>query len=123
MRKLLPMIFIMMPTMASAQVISKNEWLQQMKSVIPTSFCQTNQYFRQYFRVTVSECQETAYVATLTCINEYETKIPKQLKQPADGGKWGAIIGSCVDSAYQTTLKIQNKKNSELCNDIRNWIK
>lgn len=103
-----------------ADQISKQDWISAMSTVLPTAFCDANQYFRQCFKVTAQECEETAASATRICLNKNKDKIPAVLNQPQDGTHWGTIIGGCAGEAYEITL-IKKRISNTKCNDPANW--
>ena len=117
---LLVIFVLLVSASAHSQEVAKDVWIDKMSTVLPTAFCQTDQYFRQCFDVSQIECEETAISATRICLQKYKDKIPDVLVQPKDGSYWGRIIGSCAGEAYEMTLqkkRISNKK----CNDPSNW--
>ena len=116
----LSMAFIILPISAQALEVSKSEWIKGMSTVLPTAFCNSNQYFRQCFSVTAEECEETAASATRICLSKNDENIPDILVQPKDGTLWGTVIGKCAGEAYEITL-IKKRLNNEKCNDISNW--
>jgi hypothetical protein len=91
-----------------------------MSTALPTAFCQSHQYFRQCFRVTAVECEDTASSATRICLERYKENIPNVLNQPKDGNYWGRIIGTCAGEAYEITLQ-KRRINSKQCNNPANW--
>jgi len=100
--------------------VNKNNWVNAVKTALPTVFCNSNQYFRQCFNVTAQECEETASSTTRICLNKNKDKIPAILQQPKDGTYWGTIVGTCAGEAYEIALikkRIRNKK----CNNPANW--
>ena len=94
--------------------------MDSMSTVLPTVFCQANQYFRQCFDVSQAECKETALSATRVCLQKYKDKIPDTLVQPKDGTYWGRIVGSCAGEAYELTLR-KKRIGNQKCNDPNNW--
>jgi hypothetical protein len=118
--KLTALITLIIPLFANATEVSKSDWFNGMSTVLPTAFCNSNQYFRQCFRVSAQECEETAASATRICLNKYSKEIPETLMQPKDGTHWGTVIGNCAGEAYEITLS-QKRINNAKCNDISNW--
>jgi hypothetical protein len=107
-------------TTAHAGEVSKEVWINAMSTALPTAFCQSHQYFRQCFRVTAVECEDTASSATRICLERYKEDIPNVLNQPQDGNHWGRIIGTCAGEAYEITLQ-KRRINSKQCNNPANW--
>ena len=100
--------------------VTKNDWVNGMKTAIPTAFCNSSQYFRQCFSITVQECEETAASTTRICLNKNLNKIPAILQQPKDGTHWGTIIGSCAGQAFEISL-IKKRINNAKCKNPANW--
>jgi len=118
--KLAILATILLPFTSAAVEVSKSDWYNGMSTVLPTAFCSSSQYFRQCFRVSAQECEETAASATRICLNKNDKNIPDTLVQPKDGIHWGTIIGTCAGEAYEITL-IKKRINNTKCNDVRNW--
>ena len=103
-----------------ADEVSKDYWVDSMKTALPTTFCQSMHFFRQCFDVNEDQCIETAALATKICLHKYINQIPDILNQPKDGAKWGNIIGQCAGENYHATLSRKFKDTKE-CNDINHW--
>ncbi len=114
-------IFVLL-TSASAnpEEVSKAVWIDRMFTGLPTAFCQRDQYFRQCFDVSQTECEETAMSASRVCLQKYKDQIPDIFIQPKDGTYWGRIIGSCAGEAYEMTL-LKKRISNKRCNDPNNW--
>ncbi len=114
-------IFVLL-TSASAnpEEVSKDVWIDRMSTALPTAFCQRDQYFRQCFDVSQTECEETAMSASRVCLQKYKDQIPDIFIQPKDGTYWGRIIGSCAGEAYEMTL-LKKRISNKRCNDPNNW--
>ncbi len=113
-------VLVAMP--ARAVEVPKEEWVSHMRSIIPTLFCGSEQYFRQCFDVTVEQCEETMESAARACINNLEAQIPEILVQPQDGNRWGNVIGQCVGASYEQVHKAQHTREAA-CLDPSNWQK
>ena len=115
-------IIFLLLTSASAnpEEVSKDVWIDSMSTVLPTAFCQPDQYFRQCFDISQTECEETAISATRICLQKYKDKIPNILIQPKDGAYWGRIIGSCAGEAYEMAF-LKKRISNKRCNDPNNW--
>ncbi len=100
--------------------VAKEDWLGSMKSALPVAFCQSQQYFRQCFEVTATECEDVAAASTRVCLKQFEDQIPNVLVQPKDGTHWGTKVGECAGKAYEATLSKKRISNSR-CNDLNNW--
>lgn len=105
----------------AAVEVPKSDWIAGMSTALPVAFCRSEQFFRQCFRVSSQKCEEVASSATRVCLNRYASQMPNVLRQPQDGEKWGAIIGSCAGEAYQAALT-KEFKDTTLCNDPKRWI-
>ena len=118
---ILVVIFVVLiSATANPGEVSKEAWIDSMSTALPTAFCQPDQYFRQCFDVSQTECEETAMSATRVCLQKYKDKIPNTLTQPKDGAYWGRIVGSCAGEAYEMTL-LKKRISNKRCNDLNNW--
>ncbi|MFO8052734.1 MAG: hypothetical protein R6U54_02075 [Candidatus Omnitrophota bacterium] len=104
----------------SAEEVPKDSWVDSVSTALPTAFCQSHQYFRQCFKISQVECEETATSATRVCINKFKDKIPNVLQQPEDGNYWGSIIGKCTGETLETTL-IKKRISNPKCDNPDNW--
>jgi hypothetical protein len=100
--------------------VKKVDWVEGMKTVIPTMFCAPSRYFRQCFSVSAIECEETSTSATRVCLDKHKGEIPEILVQPKDGSRLGEIIGQCAGIAYEISLKKKRISNAK-CDDPNNW--
>ncbi len=105
--------------MAQEATPSKSEWLNKMRTAVPTSFCRDKQYFRQCFDVERSTCEKTAASATRTCIRKLESEMPDTFNRER-GRKWGQRLGECAGRAYEVSLS-QKRIESDKCNNVENW--
>ncbi|MBF0472295.1 MAG: hypothetical protein HQK91_10950 [Nitrospirae bacterium] len=104
---------------AKAVDVQKDNWVEAISTAFPVIFCQDDQYFRQCFNVTQSECEKVVLSATKVCSEKNIDKIPNILHQPDDGRYWGSYIGKCVASTFD--LVYNNKfTNSSKCQDMVN---
>ncbi|WP_028021673.1 hypothetical protein [Enterovibrio calviensis] len=104
----------------SAFEVEKADWVNAMKTALPTAFCAPQQYFRQCFDVTPVQCEETAASATRVCLSNYQDSLPETFVQPNDGAHWGTIVGTCAGEAYIATLP-EKYLESEKCDNPDNW--
>jgi hypothetical protein len=114
------LLAVLLPALANAQEMAKEQWVTGMKTALPAHFCQTAQYFRQCFKVTATECEEVSASTTRICLSELNNQIPNVLVQPKDGTFWGTKVGSCAAIAYGNALIKKSISNAK-CNDISNW--
>ena len=105
---------------AAPKTISRDDWVKALRTALPAAFCKPEQYFRQCFKVTQAECEQTALSTTRVCLEDLKDKIPETLKQPDDGGLWGAKVGECAGNAYEVSLT-KKKIQSDKCNDPNAW--
>jgi hypothetical protein len=117
---LVAILVLLISASANPVEISKETWIDSMSTALPTVFCQPDQYFRQCFDVSQTECEEIAMSATRVCLQKYKDEIPNTLIQPKDGAYWGRIIGSCAGEAYEMTL-LKKRTSNKRCNDLNNW--
>ena len=113
-------LLLAVPWLAQGQTVEKGEWLEGMKTIVPTFFCGEEQYFWQCFEVTFEECEEAAASATRVCINDKAEQIPDVLQMPRDGEYWGSQIGQCAGVGYEARLR-DRRINDPVCNNPRNW--
>lgn len=100
--------------------VPSEQWLEAMRTTMPTVLCDSAQYFRQCFDVTAQECEETAASSTRVCINDVEHLIPEMMRLPADGNAWGTRIGQCAGTAYEAALRDKRISNPK-CNNPASW--
>jgi hypothetical protein len=105
---------------ATADMVSKADWLEVMKTALPVAFCQDQGYFRTCFNLGAEECESTAQSATRVCLAQFEAKVPAMLNQPADGTAWGQKIGGCAGNTFEMT-RAKQKVDSPKCNDPSAW--
>ncbi len=115
-------LILALPLSAQTKTISKSEWIKGMTTALPAEFCRSEQYFRQCYRVSAQKCEEVAASVTRICLDKYAKSMPASLRQPQDGQKWGATVGSCAGKTYGVVLK-QEFINSKICNDVNYWTK
>jgi hypothetical protein len=106
---------------AEENTITKQAWIEHMKTALPKAFCEQKQYFRQCFKVTEQECLNTAAAMTNMCLNKKAPEMPDILVQPKDGSDWGGKVGECTGESYESAL-LDKRINSDRCNEVKNWI-
>ncbi len=104
-----------------AQGVSKSAWIEGMSTNLPVVFCQSEQYFRQCYRVSVQKCEEVAASTTRICLNKFSSQMPAMFKQRQQGENWGRIIGQCAGEAYDKVLR-KEFINTSKCNDPKAWV-
>jgi hypothetical protein len=120
--KLLLSMGLMLITSTSimANEVTMDDWIKGMTTALPDHFCKAEQYFRQCFTVTQSECEKVALSTTKECLAKNKDKIPARLRQPEDGTRWGSVVGACAGEAYEIALQ-KKLINSSRCKDPNNW--
>lgn len=103
-----------------AEEVSKEIWVNTMKTALPNAFCQKLEFFRECFDVNEDQCIEAAALATRICLHKYINQIPDTLIQPKDGAKWGNVIGQCAGENFHQTLG-RLFKNTKECNNMDFW--
>ena len=119
MRRLIVVLILAFSATALAGV-SKVEWMAQMQQQLPITFCKPGWYFRECFRITETECVDTASYTTRQCLRDIESKLPPTLDETS-GREWGTKVGTCAGSAFELALS-SKKVNSTKCNDPSNWL-
>ncbi len=99
---------------ARAVEVAKADWIETMKTALPTAFCAESTPFRKCFKVTQEECEDAAASAVRICLKKFQSQIPDKLKQPGDGEKWGQKVGECSGNSYAAALN-KKKVNSKEC--------
>ena len=107
-------------SVAQAATVDKKTWMDGMATAVPTLFCAPKQYFRQCFKVTAAECEETSASAVRVCLNKNKDQIPDVLNQPQDGQRLGNTIGTCAGTAYEIALS-KKRVSDPRCNNPNNW--
>ncbi len=95
------------------QTVSRADWMETMKTALPTAFCADDTPFRTCFEVTQEQCEETVASAVRVCLKKLQSKIPARLKQPEDGTKWGQKVGECAGNSYTAVLAKKKLKTKE----------
>ena len=95
------------------QEVSKEVWIDTMKTALPAGICAEGTPFRTCFKVTQEECEDAAASAARLCLKKYQSQIPAKLKQPADGQKWGQKVGECAGNSYAAALAKKKLKTKE----------
>ncbi|HUL57881.1 MAG TPA: hypothetical protein VLU43_01325 [Anaeromyxobacteraceae bacterium] len=111
---LVALLALLAATPAHAQqVVSKKDWLEAMKTALPTAFCAAGMPFRTCFDVTQEQCEDAAASAARVCLKKFEGEIPDRLRQPEDGKKWGEKVGQCAGNTYSIALAQKKVKSKE----------
>lgn len=105
---------------AADQAVSRDTWTENLKTTLPTMFCQSSSYFRQCFDVTSLECEEIAASATRICLSKFINELPDPINLAEDGGYWGFKVGECAGSTYDIVLS-ERARQTPSCRDPNNW--
>lgn len=104
-----------------AQQVSAKAWIDHMKAMMPAEVCQEGMYFMACFNVTAQQCNEAMSEHTDACVEQYRAQIPETLQLPADGTRWGQVLGSCAGGRFEMQL-LKEKVQSAKCNDPSQWM-
>ena len=107
-------------TSSIAQDISAKDWIKSVESGLPGYFCQEEQYFRQCFEITGSQCLETARESVTNCINKEKKNFPVSFNKTT-GEQWGNIIGTCAGNLFEMKHTAEKSKNPR-CYNPANWM-
>lgn len=120
-RLLFVAVFLSASLGANAQEIPSGAWLTNMQANMPALMCEQTQYFTTCFEVTPAQCNEILSEQTEVCIERYRNQIPETLVLPADGARWGQVLGGCAGGAFERQL-MKQKVQSAKCNDPSQWM-
>ena len=88
-----------------ASKISKNEWLTQVKKIVPEPICkgfiedpQISERFKKV-NMNYERCLKEIPALTDTCINKYQNQIPDEINQQV-ASKWGHQLGQCIGNSF-----------------------
>jgi len=107
-------------TLSLAQSVDRKQWTDMMSTALPTAFCTPQSYFRQCFKISAQECEETASSATRVCLNKHANDIPRTMVMPKDGQHWGTVLGQCAGNSVEGALLKRRISNAK-CNDPNQW--
>lgn len=112
--------YVLLTPVTQATEVGKEFWMEEMKSALPKTFCQSIHFFRQCFDINEIQCIETASLATKICLHKYINQIPELLQQPKDGARWSNAIGQCAGENFYETLRRKYKATAE-CDEMNHW--
>jgi hypothetical protein len=101
-------------------IVDRDLWVSSFATALPVALCRDNFYFRACFTVTAEECERTAASATRVCLAKFKKQLPEKFHQPDEGREWGAKIGTCAGTAYETAIPSHRISNAK-CNDPSQW--
>jgi hypothetical protein len=99
---------------ASADKVSKEQFLIQLPTAVSVAFCDKDQPFRKCTTLTDNECLDLARLTVKACIKDVEDKMPTTMNQPEDGRTWGSKIGACAGSQFVRVLKTNKPDRVDL---------
>lgn len=105
---------------ANSAEVSKQRWINYMKTALPADFCKEEKYFRQCFEVSKQDCLKLATQTTQTCLDQTSPTMPQTLNLPQDGARFGRTVGSCAGTKYEQTF-LSKRIDNPRCNDVNNW--
>lgn len=110
---LIALILVSSVTFAADNSVPKESYLSVAQERLPASFCSEGTYFRSCYSVTEAECKAVTTEATTACIKQYGSEMPARLVHPQDTAGWGAKLGTCVGTSFETKLegKLLSKEN------------
>ena len=120
MYKIIIGLALVFSSQVDALEVSKDQWVDSMKTELPVMFCKPAGFYKQCFCITATECEEAAVSAVRSCLSDLDSKIPDLLVQPKDGRYWSEKVGACGGAAYELSLK-EKRISSEKCNNQNNW--
>lgn len=101
-------------------VVPKAKFTEEFKAALPANFCADKAFFRKCFTVTPEVCKSTVTTAVTACIVSLDKELPLQFHQPADGKKWGEVLGGCAGEKFEVELQ-KSKVESADCKDPTKW--
>lgn len=93
--------------------IKKEEWLSQMKNILPIEFCKNTSIFRNCYTTTSKDCQLTYEKSFIICSNQTNTQIPNIIENYKISQKLGGKLGECIASKYVMIMEKRNIRNSD----------
>lgn len=100
--------------------IAKNEWLTQVKKIVPEPICkgfiedpQIKDRFEKV-NMTYEGCLKEIPALTQVCINKYQNQIPNEINRQT-AAKWGHQIGQCIGNNFANKYLIpdETKQSNE----------
>jgi len=97
------------------EVMTRDQWLQNLKDVLSTELCSQDEIFRSCYPVSEGECRQHIQAITTSCANRYQTWIPEQLHE-SDRQSWDAQVGECTGGAMSSLLDaVYPVSNAQSC--------
>lgn len=111
---LLVLLFLVgVPGASAEESAPKSAYLKSAEERLPAVFCSEGSYFRTCFKVSESECRSAASASIVSCIQQYDAEIPKELKHPQDTAGWGAKLGACTGTKFEEKWKGKTVDSAE----------
>lgn len=101
-------------------VVSKEQWLASMRTVLPAALCKDGGFFRECFNESATVCHKTVTAANDSCLRQLDSEIPVQLHQPQDGSNWGGKVGVCAATVAAGTLA-KSRIHNDKCDNPSLW--
>jgi hypothetical protein len=97
------------------EVMTRDQWLQNLKEVLSTELCSQDEIFRSCYPVSEGECRQHIQAITASCANRYQTWIPEQLHE-SDRQSWDSQVGECTGGAMSSLLDaVYPVSNAQSC--------
>jgi hypothetical protein len=97
------------------EVMTRDQWLQNLKEVLSTELCSQDEIFRSCYPVSEGECRQHIQAITVSCANRYQTWIPEQLHE-SDRQNWDSQVGECTGGAMSSLLDaVYPVSNAQIC--------
>lgn len=103
MRVFIPAVVLALAFSASAQEISlpREQWLTNLQPMLTNFFCSDGSPFRQVYKGKAAECPAEVGTLFVKCTTKVpEVIIPETIVGPAQGNKYGSIVGECMSAHY-----------------------
>lgn len=97
--------------------VEKDDWIDSMKTILPSAFCQDNTIFRTCYKQSEEKCHEIATQTTSSCLMQLSPQFPPIFHQPEDGKKWGTKVGGCAGTLFGISSK-ENRINNPQCKNL-----
>lgn len=107
---------------SGGEVMSRGEFLSELRPLTTALFCTPESYFRQCFAITEPDCLTVAGMAFDACVAELGDEIPATIQGPEEGEAAGQMMGACTGAAYDQALAERGlRHDTAACNDPSNW--
>lgn len=104
---------VSMPVSAAPETMSKDDWLAQLRMIIPklmcTSFTKSEMINKQLekFHISQENCVALIPANMEKCFKQYYSSIPPTINNEI-ADKWGSTLGECIGTDF-ATQNFENK--------------